>query len=332
MTTRMTAIVALGSFIAPSLALAQVRSEQARPMSTLGGVRPTLPQVHLGPPNRYPSSIGNPNVINQSPSVFLPHSTRLTVISNPRFERPLAPPPTTGTIATLPSPGLTIDGTYTDDRFRLGVHIGSNPLVLVPSLGGSSFGSHWFVGGSWCDWGCGSTPVVQGVYYPMYTDPNLREAVARPAEPPAPQTRAEQGAALLKKGKAKSAVSEYAAHLKDRPEDAEAMRGMALALLDDGRVDDAIAVLVQAYREDPSLADRPVALTTFAGGSKRLRDHLLRVSAHANKINTGAAWHALAVLMQAEGRDRNASAMVQRAKALGLDETVTGRMESAVGR
>ncbi|MBL9031482.1 MAG: tetratricopeptide repeat protein [Phycisphaerae bacterium] len=331
MTTRMNAHAAWCLLIAPSLALAQVKSEQPRPMSNLGGVRPTLPQVHLGPPNRYPSTIGGAVTITRSPRVFIPGPTRPTIISTPAFERPLVPV-TPRTIVQVPSAGLTLDGLYTDDRFRLGIHIGSSPVVLVPSLRASHFGSHSFVGGSWCDSGYASTPVIQGAYYPMYADPNLSEVVTRPAEPPAPQTRAEQGALLLRKGDARGALAEYAAHLKERPDDTEAMRGMSLALLDEGRLDDAIAVLARAYRDDPSLADRPVARSTFAGGSKRLRDVLLRVSAHANKINTGAAWHALAVLMQAEGRDRNAAAMVQRAKGLGFDESVVARMESAVGK
>ncbi|MFN0132867.1 MAG: tetratricopeptide repeat protein [Phycisphaerales bacterium] len=348
MTTRSNALAIISIVAFPLALAAQTKPELQRPMQSLGGVRPGIPQNHLGPHNRYPQTIGQPSIRGNSrvisPTIFPPSIRRSTVqptiafptnTTRPAFERPLVPQvfdpsgDPGSRIVTIPGSGLSIDGSYADDRFRLGFHIGSNAGLFV-----SPYARHtypYFIGSGWCNSYDYSTPVIQGFYTSMAADPGLRQAVTPLAVPSVPLTRAERGDAALRAGDARLAISEYAAHLKEQPDDTMAMRSMGLALLDDARIDDAIAVISQAYRADPSLADQPVRKDAFVKGAKRLRDNLLRLSGHANKINTGASWHALAVLMQAEGRNENAGAMVKRAKKLGFDQAVVARMESALG-
>ena len=107
------------------------------------------------------------------------------------------------------------------------------------------------------------------------------------------------------------------------------MRGLGLSLIDAGQVADGVAVIGMAYRSDSTLALSPVADDAY-GKSTRFRSNLNRISAYANREKSASAWLALAALMQAEGRNERAAAMVQRAKEAGLEDQVAQEMTAAL--
>ena len=113
----------------------------------------------------------------------------------------------------------------------------------------------------------------------------------------------------------------------------EATRMLGLAMIADAQVADGAARILEAYRADPSLANQPIDERLFPSGARfSIRDLVRRASIHANQADTAEAWFALAVLMQAEGRDSVALDMVIKASGVGLDQSVATPMADSLRR
>jgi len=171
-----------------------------------------------------------------------------------------------------------------------------------------------------------------GYNYP-YPYSGMGNAPATPqAEPQpsmaAPRTPLEHAGDLLAAGDPHGAVTAYQSYLKDHPSDADATRALGLSLIDAGRTADGVAVISMAYRLDSTLSTRPFGLDTL--GAARTRRDLNLVSGYANREKTASSWLALASFMQAEGRYRQASMMVDKAKAAGLDPQIAQEMSSSL--
>jgi len=237
--------------------------------------------------------------------------------------------------------GLTIAGSYHDGPwslvFRVGGVAGYNYnhhnkdcFVLPVYSGACGAYPYWPVGSYYDGYG---VAFGYGSYYSDYG--YERPVIGEPAPPPAPpeaaapMTAQEHAASLLRYGDARAAISAYQAILKQQPRDAESMRALGLALIDNGQTGDGIAVMGMAYRDDSTLAAYPVPREMF-GKHSRLRGNLNRVSTYANREKSASAWLTLAALMQAEGRYGQALAMVDRAKAAGLEEQIVQEMTAAL--
>ncbi len=239
------------------------------------------------------------------------------------------------------SAGLTVNGAFANDNFRLRFHLGTpSGLVCPPDH------SH----GDFCfkpDF-CGTFPPLG--FYPLYyyssydagypidgyysaIDPQLvgyTQPSNQQATPPPPPTDRELGDAALAWGEADHAVAAYRAHLRADPEDAEVIRLLGLALLDARDVKEGVAVFGMAYRKDPSLADRPLSERTLGPRPGALRDCLTRVAGYAERTGSASAWLTMAALAQAQGRRDVASRMVERARGAGLEQVVADRMVAAL--
>lgn len=150
---------------------------------------------------------------------------------------------------------------------------------------------------------------------------------------PAPTFRTlsdlEMGDMYLRTGDADAAITAYQAHLEKVPNDPPVMRSLGLALLSAGRAGEAVEWIDAAYRHDPGLADAPVRRGAF-GADDEYRSNLELAGAYANRVKTAPAWLTLAVLMQAGGRYEDASTMIGRAAASGLDPAVADRFRLAL--
>jgi tetratricopeptide (TPR) repeat protein len=144
---------------------------------------------------------------------------------------------------------------------------------------------------------------------------------AQAAQPPREPTLLERADAMLMYGEAKAAAQAYRKYLEDVPDDAAAMRSLAIALLAQRRFDESIAVLAMAYEKEPRLARTPID-PAFFGEPSALRRQVNAAVTYANRVNSGSSWLLVAALMQAEGRDDVALRMATRARETGLRENV----------
>jgi tetratricopeptide (TPR) repeat protein len=138
------------------------------------------------------------------------------------------------------------------------------------------------------------------------------------------------GDLYLRTGDANAAITAYQAHLEKSPNDPPVMRSLGLALLAAGRASEAVEWVDAAYATDPGLAGHPVGSGAF-GADDEYRSTLEFAGAYANRVKTAPAWLTLAVLMQAGGRTLDASIMIGRAAASGLDAVVADRFRLALG-
>jgi hypothetical protein len=252
--------------------------------------------------------------------------------------------PRTGVITT--GSGLSVNGSFEDDNFRLGFHIGG-PLVHFPGDGcrdGHHHHDHgqkvvgypwgfaypWgYSGGSYYGYGYDTVYGSYAAYDPaLYHAPvQLPPAPVTIDTPPA--TEKERGDTLLEAGAFKQAITAYKAHLNDNPGDAGAMRSLGMALIADSQLQDGVAMVAMAYKADPALASEPVqgALLSGAGGVRAMVE---RVSVFANRVKLPSAWLTLAALMQAEGRNQLAGRMIDRARQAGLEAGLAAQMQAAL--
>ncbi|MCH8269641.1 MAG: tetratricopeptide repeat protein [Planctomycetes bacterium] len=172
---------------------------------------------------------------------------------------------------------------------------------------------------------------IDGSYYQTVPSTFAYSAPqAQPPQPTMPLADDEQAAQKLGAGHASDAIDLYRAFLRDNPDDAPAMRGLALALLADSRFKEGVAMMAMAYRTDPPLADEAIDTQLFES-EKDLRGQVRRCVIHANRTGLASAWLTVAVLMQAEDRDERALKMLQRARDAGLDTVVADNLVRALG-
>ena len=252
-------------------------------------------------------------------------------------------PPVWGDVPIQPLPinvgsGISIGGSWRDDRWNVGFHVGSggafhtrwrrNTCVAVPVW-------NWcnFYGSPWIGWG--RQPAFgfaqgTGQYDPrlaMNGAPmlvNTQQDLAMPEQELTSFERAQVLMASDSPNAAANAVIQLRLHLRAEPEDTRAQRWLAVALLEDRRIDDAHAVMRLAYRTDPALGGEPMLPREMSIGRNRWRTLVMRASTGANANNTASGWLLLATLMQAEERQALARQMIGRARSAGLETEIAG--------
>lgn len=337
------------------------RPGSAFPRINIGGVKSQAPraigaiQGSLLPPPPPPAPSARPNPRSGQPGVII-QGQRDPNRSGQRIGG--APRPNTGTTPdrtanprgirdfsgrNTPGPGLTIDGRFSDDRFRLGFHIGSGLSPLLHQrrafysypygyypygsvIGGYGYSGYGY-GNSWYDDYDAPPSSVGGYSYPnTYVSP-------APATPPAPApalTTLEKADLALSESRAKDAVTLYQDYLKTTPNDAEATRSLALALLLDKRHKEAVAVMIDAYVKHPGLAAQLIGSDNLPMGEAGLRKLLLAVVPYAHRTKTASGYLTTAVLLQAQGKKDAALRLLAKAKDAGLDKRVASELEIAL--
>ncbi|HVU62848.1 MAG TPA: hypothetical protein VHC70_02635, partial [Phycisphaerales bacterium] len=154
--------------------------------------------------------------------------------------------------------------------------------------------------------------------------PSAQAVVTRPATP------LEIGEYALRTGDAAEAIKQFKLHLKKNPDDASVERLMAMALLDDRKVEQAVAVLLHAYTKQPSLARDPIDPQSLSGYAMQEQQRFSRVMSYANRTKLGSAFFTACVLAQAEERFDVAKRLIDRATAEGLDKKVGDEMTMAL--
>lgn len=245
--------------------------------------------------------------------------------------------------------GTSVVGTYYNDNVRVGVNLGSTyaygrnryvpsdacpptNVVYVPTY--PRYYNDTYV----------NTPrtvvVAQDTYYTTPGVP-VTQVVEAPMVVTQPETvrvvtsgqpdvrDALQGATALEAGAAAMLAGDYAravthlrAQVRENATDAKSMRLLAVALLADGRTDDAAAMVRGAYRQNTMLAIDPLVPADAGMTPRQVRDLVSRAVIQANRDNSASSWLLVAVLMQAEGRGELAGTMLQRAQKQGLEPAI----------
>ncbi len=264
----------------------------------------------------------------------------------PSCDVPIQPLPIThpGTVGS----GISIGGSWQDDRWNVGFHVGS----------GGAFHTRWrrdtciaipvwnwchFFGNPWIGWGrsgwgrtitWGDQPSFGYAQGTGEYDPRLSmnpanmpvntQADIAPAQELTPFEKAQQLMAADSPTGAANAIVQLRLHLRTSPDDTRVQRWLAVALLEDRRIDDAQAMMRMAYRTDPALGTEPMLPREMGFGRDRWRSLVTRASTAANATNTASGWLLLATLMQAEERQTLAKQMIERARNAGLESDIAG--------
>ncbi|MAY74417.1 MAG: hypothetical protein CMJ31_06770 [Phycisphaerae bacterium] len=243
--------------------------------------------------------------------------------------------------------------------FNVGIHLGTTTSSIGGS--GSSFVGDYcypyyrggYAGGLYWPgtWGVssGSAPFGTGyVPYGRYGYPASTTFVVSPTRriiwPPQPAQPVDDTADEIETmspieaawdamaNRAPAVASDlFRLHIEDAPDDLDALRGLAFAMMSNDRLPEGVALLRQVYVEDPRLAARVVDVAHL-GGRAAARDTLVAAVRHAHEVGSSSAWFAVAVLMQAEGRDDRAIAMLNRAAAEALEPEIVLAMRAELGR
>mgnify|MGYP001447755973 FL=1 len=218
-----------------------------------------------------------------------------------------------------------------------------NPPVICPP------GWNWWPWGwnSWVAWnGANYTVYWNGFPVPPYVpgpfggltyiyDPNLlpgatqRSLAEQQNVAPAP-TQYDYGVEAFRMRQSDAAVKYLTAAIAKDKEDTGAMRLLALALLDTRQADDAVAMLRQAYRLDPTLASRTIDVDSLGLNAARRSDLINRAVEYANRVGSASSWLMVSVLMQADGRFDLARRMLKRGADIGLEPAVYAAMDAAL--
>lgn len=284
----------------------------------------------------------------------------INLLSTNRFERwdsvPVMPtprptprPPYTGAVPSHPATGvwghsstgsgLTVDGRYSGDKWNVGVHVGNGThgvhtgeagqndhVVMLPAHTNRYSGVYW---GSYRSYRTGASPTTlyrgDGPLDPRLfqtTPPTNTRPAATDPEPTTPATILDTGLMALREGEYTLAVAALRKHLREKPDDGHAMRALAVALIETKALDDASGMMRQAYRTDTHLVAEPLFPASLAYTDKAYRSLVTRTVAYAHRVDTASAWLVVSVLMQGEGRDANAKAMLEKAAKVGLEQTI----------
>lgn len=209
------------------------------------------------------------------------------------------------------------------------IRIGSPNLHGVVGPGVCPTGHYWngfrYVRYPWySDW---SGTTTYRYYAPINRD--VATYAAKEEEPapakvdPSTLPPLERGVLLWSTGERANAITALREHLKTNSNDANAMRTLALVMLDDKRFDDAAGLMRLAYRTDATLAATPIDVTKLGLTTSRTRDLVTAATAAAHKTNSASAWLVVGALMQSEGRDVLAGRMIDRAAKAGLERTIS---------
>lgn len=265
---------------------------------------------------------------------------------------PVYPTPYTGygygTTAYVSSgSGLTVNGVYSGDKWKVGFHLGTGPAGYVASNCGPSYlppvcsyplwGWTTAYGAYWGDYYPSSTyPVGPNTYG---NDPRLWKnpqppATTQPAaQPPAtssPPTPLELGKIALSQNEPKYAIEAFRRELKETGNEPTTMRFLAIALAEDKQFDDAASVMRAAYRLGPALASSPIELFGLGYSEREFRELTARCVHAANTKKTASSWLLVAALMQAENRIEPARRALEKASREGLEKDLSDALGAAL--
>lgn len=168
---------------------------------------------------------------------------------------------------------------------------------------------------------------------PVYVDPSLlgMQSQQQPSQPSTPPTTLDLADSAMYDGRVDQAIAGYREHLAKMPEDTEAMRRLAIALILDKKIKEGVAILSVAYEKDVSLVRKPLDMNMIPDGERRFRDMLYQVVPFANSMRSASGYLAVAVIMQAEGRDDVALKNLKKAREAGLNSTLLTEFETELG-
>jgi tetratricopeptide (TPR) repeat protein len=172
----------------------------------------------------------------------------------------------------------------------------------------------------------------------VYPSPVVSGPIVAASTLPAPATAGELrtssdrelGDTYLRLGDPDNATRVYQQHLDKHPGDAQAIRVLGVAQVVSGRLAEGVEQIERAYRVDPSLADRPLMPQAVFAAPEDFQRALDLTTRTANGSNSGAAWLAAAVMLQADGRTGPARSALERAKGAGLDPAVYDWMKGVL--
>jgi len=265
-----------------------------------GIVAPAQGQATMRPQNQQ-NPTSSPATPGQSQSAHHSHGIRHHHLNQPRFS------------------------------YKFGTHRRSR---VVYQSGGLTFvtgsGSFWHGTGPhgviWCDGGMGWTTIglagPQAVYYGSSglrqigpTFDQLRTFV--------PATPARSGQTIAPEPPPEPTLEERllsAMNSRDYDEAQTLARQQgdgrleAFALLGRGQADEAADLLARAYRRNPELYNEPLRAEAIFANRNETRRLLGLAVRNAHRENTAEAWFLVSTIMRAEGRDRLADDMMDRAR------------------
>lgn len=256
--------------------------------------------------------------------------------------------------------GLIVDGGYNSSNVSVGLHVGGGhhgpdfhhpskghadepyphePRVIIyPVPIGNQWGGIYRTRGIWAQPGWStpqSTNLVLGngpLDARLFQTAPAVNASSNVAGSRRELTTLEVGVLSLQIGEAPRAVMALRSHLRDNPTDARAMRTLAIALVQERDLNEAGAVMRQAYRTDTKLATEPLSPASLGFNDRRFRELLTRSVTSAHRTNTASAWLLVSILMQSEGRSTPALAMLEKSTALGLETEVRDAIRAELTR
>ena len=125
-------------------------------------------------------------------------------------------------------------------------------------------------------------------------------------------------------------IEAFETHLADYPEDWYSTREYAYALLDNAQYKDGFKALMRSYVGDESLVRNQLDRGLFGESDARFIKLTQKLVRYAKVNDSAQAWFAVAVILQGRGEYEHAKTNLERAKELGLDESLVERMESAL--
>jgi hypothetical protein len=167
---------------------------------------------------------------------------------------------------------------------------------------------------------------------PIYIDASMLGAQNQAqTAPPPPPTGVELADVAMYEGRYDKAIAGYRVHLTTAPDDTEAMRRLAIALILDKKVKEGVAVLGAAYEKDLSLVRKPLDMNMIPDGQDQFRDMLYQVAPFANSMRSASGYLTVAVIMQAQGREDMARKNMKKARDAGLPDKVATEFETELG-
>ncbi|HZW09403.1 MAG TPA: hypothetical protein VFF69_05815 [Phycisphaerales bacterium] len=315
---------------------------------TQGVARPAIPKV--SPNATRPSARGGlmgvpaklPNVLGRNRS--LPLERRITLPGLAPDGHPGSGPvvgPIGGPIwdpdCDFDRGGLVVDGRVIDGDWKVGFHLGG-PSLIDCDKDDHHHHDHWFHGvpwyyryGSWYRTGAIDGVYTQPVDYSLRM-PQIAQPPAPPAQPERELTAIERAELLMAVEELDGAISAYREHLGADPEDVQAIRALGLAMIEDGRFEDGVAMVALAYRTDPMLARTPLDLAALGLDGKRYNSLLARVLGFAKRTDSGSAHLVGAMLLQADGKLSGAARVLERSEKAGLEDAIADAFRRELGR
>ena len=157
----------------------------------------------------------------------------------------------------------------------------------------------------------------------------LPASMQAPVELP-PRATVELAREAARDGRLDDAITHYQAQLGESPEDAGAMRELALVLLMDKRDDDGVAMMLMAYRTMPEMGAYPAWLDEIGLDASRARAIVQRQVGRAHRIGSAADFLAATVVMQGQRRAAPAQRMLKEAEDAGLDAAIVENLRRAL--